>query len=66
MAAKLRPRVMLPRPVSTSAAARLKPAAVSFSGLLDGRRLQQHCQEKATYDGYDDSDDDLAGIAAQQ
>ena len=34
MAAKLRPRVMLPRPVSTSAAAWLKPAADSLSGLL--------------------------------
>jgi hypothetical protein len=38
MAAKLRPRVILPRVVSSTAAARLKPAAVSFSGLLGGVR----------------------------
>ena len=37
MAAKLRPRVMLPRPVSSLPPAGLKPAAASFSGLLDGR-----------------------------
>jgi hypothetical protein len=36
MAAKLRPRVMLPRPASSTAAALPKPAAVSFSGLLGG------------------------------
>src|SRR5688500_10068340 len=36
MAAKLRPRVMLPRSVSSTAPERLKPAAVSFSGLLGG------------------------------
>jgi hypothetical protein len=35
MAAKLRPRINLPHLVSSTAAAQLKPAAVSFSGLLD-------------------------------
>lgn len=40
MAAKLRPRKMLPRPVSSTAAARLKPGAVSFSGLSDGNRCE--------------------------
>jgi hypothetical protein len=34
MAAKLRPRVKLPRLVSSTAVALLKPAAVSFSGVL--------------------------------
>jgi hypothetical protein len=34
MAAKLRPRVILPCLVSSTAVALLKPAAVSFSGLL--------------------------------
>jgi hypothetical protein len=38
MAAKLRPRVMLPRPVSSTAVAWRKPAAVSFSGLLGGEQ----------------------------
>ena len=40
MAAKLRPPMMLPRSVSTEAAAWLKPAAGSFSGLLDGRLVR--------------------------
>lgn len=38
MAAKLRPRVMLPRPFRATSFARLKPAVVSFSGLLGGTR----------------------------
>jgi hypothetical protein len=32
---------MLPRLVPSTAAARLKPAAVSFSGLLDGDQLSR-------------------------
>jgi hypothetical protein len=39
MAAKLRPRVSLPRSCRARPTARLKPAAVSFSGLLCGRLL---------------------------
>jgi hypothetical protein len=38
MAAKLRPRVILPRLVSSKQLTRLKTAAVSFSGLLGGSR----------------------------
>jgi hypothetical protein len=38
MAAKLRPRVMLPRRVSSKAARAAEAAAVSFSGLLCGMR----------------------------
>ena len=40
MAAKLRPCVIVPRRVSSKAPAWLKPAAVSFSGLLDGQLLE--------------------------
>jgi len=36
MAATLRPRVILPRRVSTTATRMAKAAAVSFSGVLDG------------------------------
>jgi len=41
MAAKLRPRVMLPRTVSSTAERVARPAAVSFSGLL-GSALQRN------------------------
>ena len=37
MAAKLRPRVTIPRFVPSTGTAKLKPAAVSFSGLLGSR-----------------------------
>jgi len=46
MAAKLRPRGMLPRSVSSTATARPKPAAASFSGVLDGRRLRMDKRSK--------------------
>ena len=38
MAAKLRPREMLPRPASAQLAELLKPAAVSFSDGMDSSR----------------------------
>jgi len=51
MAAKLRPRVMLIRRLSSKAAALLKPAAVSFSGLLDGGRVEVSLERLVFHDG---------------
>jgi hypothetical protein len=42
MAARLRPRVMPTRLVSSAAVALLKPAAVSFSGLSAGAFELEH------------------------
>src|SRR6185369_10804793 len=72
MAAKLRPRVMLPRPVSSVGSRTPKPAADSFSGLLaiglpplsmslPGRLLPKECD--ADHDEHQQCQ--RRGIAAQ-